>query len=216
MKILIYGISGRTGRLTAQEALKRGHKVVGIARNPSAINLSGVEIVEGTPYHSDTVEKAISGCDAVISTLNLFPASQSMFARITTPLDVMSVAMKNTVDQMKERGINRIILMTALGVGDSYHYIPWSFKFLMKISNIRYAYLDHDRQEKVLEKSGLDWTIVRPVMLTDRTGDLSIITTAEGNGNIKKSITREAVASFMLDCVEKGLYIHRKPGISNA
>jgi putative NADH-flavin reductase len=196
--------------------LKRGHSVVGIARNPEKVNIKGAEIVQGTPYDYDTVKKAIAGCGAVISTLSSFPNTQGLFSKVKTPLDVMSVSMKNVVKAMKEEGISRVILMTALGVGDTAHLMPGFFSFLVKISNIKYAYQDHDRQEKVLEESGLDWTVLRPVYLNDKKEDLSIQTLINGEGGLKSSITRAAVANLMIDCIEKGLYSKQKPGISNA
>ena len=166
MKILVLGISGRTGKLVAEEALRRGHNVVGIARDSSKVSIPGSEIIRGTPYDYETVKKAIDGCGAVVSALSSFPASQGLFSKVTSPLDLMSVSIGNTVKLMEEKGIKRIVLMTALGVGDSAKEIPWLFRFMMKISNIKYAYIDHDRQEKILENSNLDWTVVRPVMLT--------------------------------------------------
>ena len=124
MKILILGITGRTGILAAEEAVKRGHQVVGIARNPDKVNVKGVEVIAGTPYDFGTVQKAISGCDAVIGVLSSFPSSQGLFGKIKSPLDVMSVSMKNTIKLMEEKGIKRIVLMTALGVGDSEKEVP--------------------------------------------------------------------------------------------
>jgi len=59
--------------------------------------------------------------------------------------------------------------MTALGVGDSAKEIPAFFRFNVKnnhILNIPMLIMTH--REKVLESSGLDWTVVRPVMLTDK------------------------------------------------
>ena len=215
MKILILGITGKTGALAAEAALKRGHQVVGIARDPAKVTVSGVEIIKGTPYDFETVQKAVNGCDAVISTLGMFPNTQGMFGKIRSPLDSMSVSMKNVVKSMQEKSIKRVVLMTALGVGDSKNLMPWLFGLIVKISNIKYAYADHNRQEQVLENSSLDWTIVRPVMLTDKTDDLSIATNLKGSGKIKGSVTRIAVANFMMDCIEKGLYIREKPGISN-
>jgi putative NADH-flavin reductase len=215
MKILILGISGKTGSLAAEAALKRGHKVVGIARDPAKVTIKGAEIITGTPYDFETVKIAIEGCDAVISTLGLFPASQGIFGKIKTPLDTMSVAMINTVKLMEEKNIKRIVLMTALGVGDSKNLMPGFFGFIVKISNIKYAYADHERQEQVLAHSGLDWTIVRPVMLTDKDEDLSILHNVKGAGKITGKISRNAVANFMLDCIEKGLFLKEAPGISN-
>jgi putative NADH-flavin reductase len=215
MKILILGITGKTGSLAAEAALKRGHKVVGIARDPGKVTVKGAEIVAGTPYDAETVQKAVKGCDAVISTLSLFPNTQGIFSKVKSPLDSMSVSMKNIVKSMGENGIKRIVLMTALGAGDSSDLMPWFFGIIVKISNIRYAYADHNRQEQVLENSDLDWTIVRPVMLTDKTDDLSVAHNLKGTGKIKGSITRIAVANFMIDCIEKELFIREKPGISN-
>jgi putative NADH-flavin reductase len=215
MKILIMGITGRTGSLVAEEAIKRGHKVVGIAHDPGRITLKEAEIVQGTPCDFDTVRKALVGCDAVISTLNTFSKSAGMFGKIKTPVNVMSVSIANVVKAMKEKEIKRIVVMTALGVGDSEKEVASFFRFIVKISNIKYAYADHDAQEKVLENSNLDWTVVRPVMLTDKNENLSILSNLRGIGKIKSSISRNAVAHFMLDCIEKGKFIKEKPGISN-
>jgi putative NADH-flavin reductase len=215
MKILVLGISGRTGRLVAEEALKRGHSVTGIARDPGKLTLKNAEIISGTPYDIDTVRKSIDGCDAVVSALGLFPSSQGIFKKIRTPLDIMSVSLKNAITAMEERGIRRIVLMTAIGVGDSANKLPAFFSLLKSISNIRFAYADHDRQEKILESSDLDWTIVRPVGLNEKNDDLSILSDITSNGKIKSMISRNAVAHFILCTIENGQFIRKKPAISN-
>ena len=215
MKILILGISGRTGQLVAEEAIKRGHKVAGISRNPAGMTLKEAEIMQGTPYNIETVRHAIEGCDAVISTLNLFPAAQGLFKKIKTPLDFMSVSIKNTVAAMQERGIRRIVLMTAVGVGGSSNQLPVVFSFLKSISNIRFVYADHERQEQILENSGLDWTIVRPVGLNDKNDNLSVSSDIDGSVKIKPIISRNAVAHFILCCIENGQFVRQKPSISN-
>jgi putative NADH-flavin reductase len=215
MKILILGITGRTGSLAAAEAIKRGHKVVGVARNPDKVTVKDAEIVGGTPYDFETVRKAIIGCDAVIATLSLLSQSQGILGKINTPLDVLSVSMKNTVRAMEENGIKRIVLMTALGTGDSAKELPGIARLLIKLTNIRYSYADHEIEEKVIENSDLDWTIVRPVSLNDKNDNLSILFNLKGAGKIKNTISRNAVAHFILDCIEKGEFIRQKPGISN-
>jgi putative NADH-flavin reductase len=215
MKILILGITGRTGRLAAAEALKRGHKVVGIARDPDKVNLGDAKIVGGTPYDFETVRKAVIGCDAIIIALSLLSKSQGMFGKIETPLDVLSVSMKNTVRAMDENGIKRIVLMSALGAGDSAKELPGIARMLINLTNIKYSYDDHNIEEKVLENSNLEWTIVRPVGLNDRNDNLSVLFNLKGVGKIKNTISRNAVAHFMIDCIEKGQFIRQKPGISN-
>ena len=216
MKLLILGRTGRTGRLVAEEAVKRGHKVIGIARDSGRVPLKEVEIISGTPYDYNTVLKAINGCDAVISTLSVFPRSKGLFGKIKTQFDLMSVSIKNTVKAMDETGIKRIVVMTAQGVGDSAKELPSIFAFLVKISNIKYSYIDHDLQEKVLENSDLNWTIVRPVGLNNKNENLSIVYNLNGEGKLKSMISRNAVAHFILNTIEKTQFIKQKPAISNS
>lgn len=215
MKILILGISGRTGRLVAEEAIRRGHKVIGISRDPDNVVLKDAEIIKGTPYDRETVRKAIDGCDAVISTLNLFPTSQGLFKKIRTPLDLMSVSIKNTISAMEESGIKRIILMTAIGVGNSASQLSRFFTLLKSISNLRFAYADHERQEQILEDTSLDWTIVRPVGLDDKNDNLSVVSDVVEKVRIKSMISRNAVAHFILCTIENGQFIRQKTSISN-
>jgi putative NADH-flavin reductase len=216
MKILILGITGRTGKLVAEEANQRGHKVVGIARDPEKVNIKNAEIFQGTPYDFDIVRKAMIGCDAVISSLSMLPQSGNLFGKLKTPSDIMSVSIANTVKAMKEKNIKRIVVMTALGTGDSAKELPSFITFLLKFTNIKYSFADHDAQEKVLENSNLDWTVVRPVGLTDKNDNLTILHNLKGVGKIKSLISRNAVAHFMLNCIEEGQFIKQKPGISNA
>ncbi|HBL66747.1 MAG TPA: 3-beta hydroxysteroid dehydrogenase, partial [Achromobacter sp.] len=48
MKIALIGITGRVGSRVADELLKRGHQVTGIARNPADVNAQpGLTIQQG-------------------------------------------------------------------------------------------------------------------------------------------------------------------------
>jgi putative NADH-flavin reductase len=215
MKILILGITGRTGSLAAEEAVKRGYKVVGIARDPAKVTVKDAEIITGTPYDYETVRKAVAGCDAVIGTLSLISQSQGVFGKLNTPLDVLSVSMKNSIKAMKEKGVKRMVLMSALGVGDSAKELPGLVRMLMNLTNIRYSYIDHEAEEKLLQNSDLDWTIVRPVGLNDKNEKLSILSRTNSTDKIKSYVSRNAVAHFMIDCIEKRAFIRQKPAISN-
>ena len=215
MRILILGITGRTGSLAAEEAVKRGHKVIGIARDPAKVTVKNSEIITGTPYDYETVRKAVTGCDAVIGALSLISQSQGVFGKLDTPLDVLSGSMKNSIKAMREEGVKRMVLMSALGVGDSAKELPGIVRLLMNLTNIRYSYIDHEAEEKLLQNSDLDWTIVRPVGLNDKNEKLSILSRTNSTDKIKTSVSRNAVAHFMIDCIEKGTFLHQKPAISN-
>ncbi len=127
----------------------------------------------------------------------------------------MSVSIKNTITAMEERGIRRIIMMTAIGTGNTANKLSAFFTFFRSISNLRFIYADHERQEQILENSALDWTIVRPVGLHDKNNNLSILSDIDGSSKIKPMISRNAVAHFILCSIENGQFIRQKPSISN-
>ena len=71
MKIIIFGASGKTGKLLVEQALSDNHRVTAFVRNPSNLNISNpnLVIVQGDATDASDVKKAILGHDAVISTL---------------------------------------------------------------------------------------------------------------------------------------------------
>jgi putative NADH-flavin reductase len=105
---------------------------------------------------------------------------------------------------MEHSGVNRIITVSASGVGDSWKNMPLAARWFIQLSNIRKAYEDHDRQETIIRRSKLDWTIVRPVLLNDKDIDTYTVTTGKPTGS---GISRKGVARFILDALESGKYI---------
>ena len=54
MKILLFGATGRTGKIILQKALNDGHEVTAIVRDPSKLEGINVNIIKGTPYDRST------------------------------------------------------------------------------------------------------------------------------------------------------------------
>lgn len=70
MKILLLGATGRTGSLVLKKALAAGHQVNCLARNSTRINPQNrLQVFEGNPADKVDLEKAIRGCEAMISCL---------------------------------------------------------------------------------------------------------------------------------------------------
>ncbi len=65
---VIYGASGNVGSLIAEEALNRGHSVVGVSRNPESLQNENPDFsaVQGDITDTDSIVATISGADAVI------------------------------------------------------------------------------------------------------------------------------------------------------
>ena len=216
MHILILGATGRTGRILLNEALKRGHSINVLVSHKGNLksNVNLVNVHEGTPLNRYTLADAMRGCDAILSTLNISRVSDYPWAKLRTSKDFLSSSMQNVIETAKEQNLSRIIVTTAWGVGETKKDIPFWFRWLIKNSNIRFAYFDHDRQEEMLQQSGIKWTIVRPVGLTDSEKEKEVRVTLYKSPKPSLTISRRNVALFMLDVLEKNLYNRECPVIS--
>jgi putative NADH-flavin reductase len=216
MRIFILGATGRTGKLLLKQALQRGHEVMVLVRDRSKIGITdpNLQVMQGHPADRSCLDTAMKGCDAVISTLNISRYNDFPWAPLRTPKDFLSDVMSKVISLSDAHGIRRIIFTSAWGVGDSVNDIPGWFQWLVKKSNLRYPYLDLYRTEELLRTTSLEWTAVRPTVLTNarkiRAASVTI-----GNGRVPSLfISRASVASFMLDALEQKLCVGETPVIS--
>ena len=216
MHILILGATGRTGRILLNEALKRGHRVSIVVGHKGSLKTdpSLVDVHEGTPLNKFTLAEAMSGCEAILSTLNISRVSDFPWARLRTSKDFLSSSMKKILELVTEKHISRIIITTAWGVAETKKDIPFWFRWFINNSNIRFPYMDHEKQEEMLKHSDTNWTIVRPVGLTDSEKDKEVQVTLNNVPKPSLKISRKNVALFMLDVLENNLYNRQCPVIS--
>lgn len=215
MKILLLGATGRTGKLVLQQALKKGFQVNCLARNieriPSEKNIS---VFEGDPTQKSDLEKAIEGCDAVISVLNISRTSDFPWARLRTPEFFLSDTAKLLIEVMSEKEVKRITICSAWGVSETKHDIPGWFRWFINNSNIGVAYKDHERQEKVLIESNLDWTIVRPVGLGNSKKPTEIMESFNNNPKPGLLVSRLNVARYLVESLERTDMVAKKVVVS--
>jgi len=73
MKVCIVGASGKLGQHMVRHALDRGYEVVGVCRDQSVGKLDGfaghITIVPGATNDRAVIEKAVAGCDGVLTVL---------------------------------------------------------------------------------------------------------------------------------------------------
>jgi len=207
MKILLLGATGRTGKYIIAEAIKRGHTISAIARNPEKLKAFKVDITEGSPYEYETVEKAISGCDAVINTLNVSRKSDNPWASLTAPTDLISVSASNAVKVMGKSGIRRFVALSTIGAGSSWKTSPGMLKFIVSISNLRFAFTDHGKQEEILENSDTDYTICRAPILSMNINHAGTVATSEGAKPANTVLSRNSAAEFFIHIIENNLFI---------
>lgn len=199
-----------------QYALNSGHDVVALVRNPAKIVASSpnLSIVTGTPENASEVESAIIGCDAVISTLDNRRASDSPWAKPVSPPNFLAQSISNAINAMRVRGIRRIVVVSALGAGDSFRYAPFITRVLARRTNLRLGYADHEAQEEVLRQSELDWTAVRPAILTNETSLKPLVVSYDGRPKPALIIARALVAHFLVEILDKPEFFGKMPVVS--
>lgn len=215
MKILLLGATGRTGKLVIEEAIQRGHKISAIARDPEKLKDYQIDITPGTPYEFETVEKAISGCEAVINTLNISRKSDNPWARLVSPRDLISKSAANAVTAMMRTGISRYIALSTIGAGSSWKTSPLILKFIVSVSNLKYAFRDHGRQEEILKNSSVEYTVCRAPMLSAEINNTGAVAVKEGENLPKMVLSRNSAAEFFIKLIENKEHIREIVNLSN-
>jgi putative NADH-flavin reductase len=217
MKILILGATGRLGKKVLETALQSNYEVNVLVRDAKKITLRSDKlfIYEGDCTQVDNIQKALKECDAVVNTLNISRINDFPWAPLRTPKDFLSKTMLALVEAMNTEGVKRLALVTACGVNESHLEMPAWFRWLIRNSNIKYPYADHALQEDILRKTDLDWTIIRPVGLTNGALKTNIQTSINGTPKPSSMISRVSVAAFILNCLNQDTFIKQCPTVSN-
>jgi uncharacterized protein YbjT (DUF2867 family) len=161
MKIVVLGAAGRTGRLVVEQALTRGDEVVAYVRNPHGIAANpGLSVAVGQLGDMLALKAAINGADAVLVCLGTHGK------RMKKNVDLMQTSVPSIITAMKEASVPRLVLLSAYGVGDSARTAGLIARAVYKLL-VRAIYRDKERSEALLPGSGLKWTSVYPVILTD-------------------------------------------------
>jgi uncharacterized protein YbjT (DUF2867 family) len=148
MQIAVVGASGNTGSVVAELALKEGHNLRAIVRNPdSCMNLThrGAEIVTGDLDNGEGIFTALTGVEAVYYCSPLAVGHDEPFA-------IEQSRGRNIVDAAQSAGVKQFVLLSAMG--------PETAPGVALIETKRAI-------EGDLAVSGLPYTILRPSMFMD-------------------------------------------------
>jgi putative NADH-flavin reductase len=212
MKLIVFGASGNCGAHFVRHAASRGHQVTAVVRGSTHEAPGGVKVERGDVLDPGFVAEVIRGHEVVMSGLGM--RYKHPFAKLESPVDFTSRATRHIVDGMKAAGLSRISIISAAGVGDSRPVLNWPMRVMLAVSNVGKAYQDMERVEQVLKESGLDWQAVRPVTLSHRPGrrDVRVV----NRYRARDTISREDVATYMLDELERPSFSHRTPMIASS
>jgi putative NADH-flavin reductase len=208
--VLIIGASRGIGLETVKLALKAGHSVRAMARSAGAIRLRDpkLEKLDGDALDQHTIERALGGVGTVIQTLGVSPTPELIFGGTR----LFSAATRILVNAMEASAVKRLICVTGFGAGDSRGRGGLLYNATLCLI-LRRIYADKDAQEWIIRRSRLDWTIVRPAILTDgqRTSAYRVLVDARDWRS--GFISRADVADFLVKQVNDASLVHKTPAL---
>ena len=190
-------------------ALLAGHSVRALARSPASIPIqnTNLEKVSGDALDTDTIRNALKDVNVVVQTLGVDISPRAIFE----PTTLFSQSTRLLVNAMKEAGVKRLIAVTGLGAGDSRGHGGLLYDAVVFPLLLKRVYDDKDVQEWIIRSSGLDWTIVRPGLLTNSpaTGQYRVLITP--NDWRFGVISRADVADFLVRQIDDRALIGTTP-----
>lgn len=196
-RVLVAGATGGTGRavvdqLEAADAVVRG--TTSSEENLESLRELGVdEAVVCDLLAAGDPASAVEDCDAIICTVGTRPGPGMLFGELVDGTGVC-----NLVDAAVAAGVERFVLVSSIGVGNSKSGMPLPLRLFLKATGILGA---KDSSEQHLRESGLAYTILRPGGLTDdeATGEVLV---AEGGETISGSIPRADLARIAVAALD--------------
>ncbi|MBL3596337.1 SDR family oxidoreductase [Rhodovulum sulfidophilum] len=208
MKLLVIGASKGIGLETVRYALGRGHDIRAFAPSAQSIEIDDpkLEKLTGDARNAAEVKAAVEGVDAVIVALGLPKTLPAMMRKTTLFSDTTRVLLS----AMTAAGVRRLLAVTGFGAGESKAKMSTVEKLGFKAVLAR-AYADKTAQERLIRDSGLDWTIVRPGILTSTAPSHDYEVHVEPETWHNGLISRGDVAHFLVHAAEDGSYLRDAP-----
>ena len=198
MRVVVFGATGRTGRLLVEGALARGHDVTAFVRAPDKLGplRDRVRVVQGDVLDGGAVSDAVDGLEAALVAL---AAGSTKAAE-----QVNAQGTLNVIRSMQRYGVRRLVVLSAGGTQPGRDpNLPWFFERVVKPLFLKGVLADLRRMEVSVRQSELDWTLVRAAQLVD--GPARGAYRAEPGYTLPggTKIARADVAAFMLDELER-------------
>jgi uncharacterized protein YbjT (DUF2867 family) len=189
-KILVFGASQRTGLEVSKLLAGRGDKVRAFVRSTSdiaALQKLDVEFATGNALDADSVDAAFTPGDisAVVCTIG--------GSRTEPRPDVEGT--QNIVAAALRHGVQRMVLVTAIGAGDSRAVLSENaWKFLGPVMEMK------TKAEACLTASDLQWSILRPGGMASETATGTAIRTEDHT--VMGMIQRADLAALVVECLD--------------
>jgi len=162
MKIAVISANSRTGQAFVSQAVAEKLSIhAGFNYHNNLATNQLIKVIHCDATKKSDIKALIAGCDIVLSLIGHSNKS---------PSDLQTLAIQNVIESMKELKISRLISLTGTGV----RQVNDKINILDYLLNISIRLIDPARikdgikHAQLIEKSGLNWTIVRVLKLTNQ------------------------------------------------
>jgi putative NADH-flavin reductase len=201
MELVVLGATGPTGQLVTTQALKRGWGVTALVRDPTRLQITNprLTVAVGDATKPEDLEDVIGGADAVVSALGSGKSRRSTVA---------SAAARAVIETCGRAGVNRLVWLSALGVGASAADGSAVQRLLWR-ALMGQVFSDKKVADEAIAASQLDYTLVYPATLSN--GPATGTAHAREHLRLKgmPTVSRADVAAFMLDAVADKSWIRQ-------
>jgi putative NADH-flavin reductase len=107
MRIVVFGATGNIGRRVIDEALRRGHEVVGVVRDPAAVETpaSEIQLAKGDATDPMSVATVVRGADAVVSAISPRPNARGL------PAPRLAANAHALIEGLHAAGVQRVLFV---------------------------------------------------------------------------------------------------------
>ena len=203
LRVVVFGASGQVGQRFVRLAAKNQQAVTAIYRAndaPTSTLLDGVDCrILQDFFSASEIGTLLEHATVVVSCLGLRRAVPiNPWSHLVSPPDLMTRFSDALVEAMTKKAVQRLVMVSAAGVGSSVSALHPAMALLVRVSNVGVAYKDLAVMEEKLSSSTLDYTVVRPVTLVNF-GARGRVRQVSKFG-LFSVVSREDVSEYLLHC----------------
>ncbi len=202
MKVLVLGATGSVGQHILRLGIERGHELTALVRNPEKLKSweRRVRVVKGDALDKDSVEQAVRGQEAAIYAIGI-----KTIGRTT----LFSESARILIDAMERNRVKRLVCITGVGAGETKGHGGFLYDRILFPLVTKRVYADKEVQETLIQKSSLDWVIVRPAVFREGSPSGKLEAVTDVRGVTLTRVSRVEVAAFVLDQLTDGRYLRK-------